>query len=158
MRRAVFLGFVATLLCASAAFAQAQNLGPKETFAAARLSAQEIQQITEGVEQSAYDTPDSWERELRARRVDLGDVAGMVVQGTKLLCGGTGNCQTWVFRKAAGKWISMFGGEQAPLADSFQFGPASTGGVKDFSVTANSSAEDSHRVTYKFDGKLYRAK
>jgi hypothetical protein len=148
----------AILLCASSALAQAQALGPKDTFAAARLSAKEVHEITDGVEQSAYDVPDSWESELRVRRVDLGNVSGMVVQGTKLLCGGTGNCQTWVFRKAEGKWVSMFGGDQAPIADSFQLGPTSTGGVKDFTITANSSAEASHRVTYKFDGKLYRAK
>jgi hypothetical protein len=148
----------AVLLCASSALAQAQALGPKDTFAGAHLSAKEIHEITDGVEQSAYDIPDSWESELHVRRVDLGNIPGIVVQGTKLLCGGTGNCQTWVFRKAEGKWVSMFGGDQAPIADGFQLGPTSTGGVKDFTITANSSAEASHRVTYKFDGKLYRAK
>ncbi|HEY6902847.1 MAG TPA: hypothetical protein VI216_00970 [Candidatus Acidoferrales bacterium] len=158
MRISGFHLFAAILLCATSALAQAHGLGPKDTFAAARLSAKEVHEITDGVEQSAYDTPDSWESELRVKRIDLGYVSGIVVQGTKLLCGGTGNCQTWVFRKAEGKWVSMFGGDQAPMADSFQFGPTSTGGVKDFTITANSSAEAGHRVTYKFDGKLYRAK
>lgn len=158
MRISGFFLFGAILLGASSTFAQARDLGPKDTFAAAGLTAKEVREITDGVEQSAYDTPDSWASELRVRRVDLGSFPGMVVRGTKLLCGGTGNCQTWVFRKAAGKWVSMFGGDQAPLADSFQFGPTSTGGVKDFTITGNSSAEDSHRVIYKFDGKLYRTK
>ncbi len=158
MRISAFRLVAAVLLCASSALAQTQALGPKDTFAAAHLSAKEIREITDGVEQSAYDIPDSWESELRVRRVDLGNIPGIVVQGTKLLCGGTGNCQTWVFRKAEGKWVSMFGGDQAPVADSFQLGPISTGGVKDFTITANLSAEASHRVTYKFDGKQYRAK
>jgi hypothetical protein len=52
----------------------------------------------------------------------------------------------------------MFGGDQAPLADSFQLGPNSTSGVKDLTITTNSSAESSHRAIYKFDGKLYRTK
>ena len=158
MRLSAFQLIAAILLCASSALSQAHSLRPKDTFAAARLSAKEVREITDGVEQSAFDTPDSWESELRVRRVDLGNGSGIVVQGTKLLCGGTGNCQTWVFRKADGKWVSMFGGDQAPIADSFQLGPTSTGGVKDFTITANSSAEASHRVTYKFDGKQYRAK
>ena len=152
-----FFLFGAILFCASSTFSQARNLGPKDTFAAAGLTAKEVREITDGVEQSAYDTPDSWTSELRVRRVDLGSAPGIVVQGTELLCGGTGNCQTWVFRKAAGKWVSMFA-DQAPLADSFQFGPTSTGGVKDFIITTNSSAEASQRVIYKFDGKLYRTK
>jgi hypothetical protein len=160
IRISTALLFGAIFLCATSTFAQARNPAPKvkDTFAAAGLTAKEVHEITDGVEQSAYDTPDSWASELRVRRVDLGSVPGMVVQGTKLLCGGTGNCQTWVFRKAEGKWVSMFGGDQAPLADSFQFGPTSTSGVKDFTISANSSAEGSHRVIYKFDGKLYRTK
>jgi len=158
MRLSGFQLSAAILLCASSALAQAHGLAAKDTFAAAGLSAKEIREITDGVEQSAFDTPDSWESELRVRRVDLGNLSGIVVQGTKLLCGGTGNCQTWVFRKAEGKWVSMFDGAQAPIADSFQLGPTSTGGVKDFTITANTSAKASHRVTYKFDGKLYRSK
>jgi hypothetical protein len=46
------------LLCARPAMSQMQNLGSKDTFAAARLSAKEIQEIVAEVEQSAYDTPD----------------------------------------------------------------------------------------------------
>ena len=86
------LAFNTILFFASPALPQAQGLGPKDTFAAARLSAKEIHEIVEGVEPSAYDTPDSWNKELRVRRVDLGGSPGIVVQGSKLLCGGTGNC------------------------------------------------------------------
>jgi len=149
---------LSALLCSSGfALPQMQSLTAKDTWAAAKLSPQEIQQITAAVEDSAFDTPDSWEQELRVRRVDLGATPGIIAQGTKLLCGGTGNCQIFVLRKANGKWVSLFGTEQAPLADSFQLGPAVTNGIKDLTVSANSSAESSARVTYKFDGKTYRA-
>jgi hypothetical protein len=137
---------------------QMQNLGSKDTFAAARLSAKEIQEIVAEVEQSAYDTPDSWQSELRVQRVDLGASPGIIVQGSKLLCGGTGNCQTWVFRKAGGKLISLMPKDQVPIAEGFSLGPNVTAGIKDFSISANTSAESGKNITYKFDGKFYRAK
>ena len=138
-------------------FAQMQSLGPSDTFSAAGLSSKEMSEVINGVEQSAYDIPDSWEQELRARRVNLGKIPGLVIEGTTLLCGGTGNCQTWVFRKSNGKWVSMFKGDQAPLAESFQFGPSATRGIKDFTIQNNSSADAGKRATYKFDGRFYRA-
>ena len=140
------------------AFSQADSLGPKDTFAAAKLSPKEMREIISGVEKSAYDTPDSWGTELRAKRVDLGASPGLVLQGTNLLCGGTGNCQLFVFRKADDKWVSLFGGDQAPLAESFQLGPSLTQGIKDLTVIRNASADSSQRVRYKFDGQIYRSK
>src|SRR5512141_2110585 len=98
-------------------FLKARAFGPKDRFAAARLSPRETQQIISAVEQAAYDTPDSWSSELRAKRVDLGDSPGLVLQGSNLLCGATGNCQMFVFRKVREKWVSLFEGEQAPLAE-----------------------------------------
>jgi len=153
-----FLMFSAILVCATLAIGQMQNLGSKDTVAAARLSAKEIQEIVAEVEQSAYDTPDSWESELRVQRVDLGTSPGIIVQGSKLLCGGTGNCQTWVFRKAAGKWISLIARDQVPIAEGFSLGPNVTAGIMDFSISANTSAESAKYITYKFDGKFYRVK
>jgi hypothetical protein len=110
------------------------------------------------VEQSAYDTPDDWKKELRVRRADLGNNPGMVVQGSKLLCGGTGNCQTWVFRKTDNKWVSLFPNDRVPIAERFRLGPGVTDGIKDFTIVANSGAEAGQTVTYKFDGKFYRTK
>jgi hypothetical protein len=75
------------------AIAQMQSLGPKDTFATAKLSAAEVQDILKQVERSAYDEPNDWRNELRVRRVDLGSRPGLVLQGSKLLCGATGNCQ-----------------------------------------------------------------
>jgi hypothetical protein len=122
------------------------------------LSRREAQEVIDAVELSAYDTPDSWQKELRVRRVDLGSYPGLVVQASNLLCGATGNCQLWVFRKAGGKWLSIFGSDQTSIAEGFQLGPARSHGVKDLAIAANSSAEASQRMTYKFDGKHYRTK
>jgi hypothetical protein len=150
--------FSTVLFFAKPALTQMQSLGAKDTFNSVGLSAKEVQEIVEEVEQSAYDTPDDWKKELRARRVDLGNNPGMTVQGSKLLCGGTGNCQTWVFRKADNKWVSLFPNDLVPIAESFRLGPGVTDGIKDFTIGANSSAEAGQIVTYKFDGKFYRAK
>jgi hypothetical protein len=146
------------LVCATPATSQMQNLGANNTFAAARLSAKEVQEIVAEVEQSAYDTPDSWESELRVKRVDLGQSPGLIVQGSKLLCGGTGNCQTWVFRKAGEKFLSLMPKDQVPIAEGFSLGPNVTAGIKDFAISANTGAESGKNITYKFDGKFYRAK
>jgi hypothetical protein len=149
---------ISILLFVAAALAQMQTVGVNETITAAKLSASEVREIIMGVEQSAFDTPDSWEKELRVRRVDLGNGRGLVVRGTALLCGATGNCQIWVFRSVNGRWVSLFGGEEAPVAEGFQLGPASTNGVKDLTISVNVSADAGKIVTYKFDGKVYRAK
>ncbi|HXT85628.1 MAG TPA: hypothetical protein VN745_01270 [Verrucomicrobiae bacterium] len=154
---------LSALLCSYAfALPQMQSLTTKDTWAAAKLSPQEIKQITAAVEDSANDTPESWEKELLVRRVNLGAAPGLIAQGTKLLCGGTGNCQIFVLEKKNDKWLSLFGtqeapaSEQAPVAESFQLGPAVTSGIKDLTVIANYSAESSTRAVYKFDGKVYR--
>ena len=146
------------LLSGTAALAQMQTIGLDETFAAGKLPAAEAREIITGVEKSAYDTPESWEKELRVRRVDLGSGPGIVVRGTNLLCGATGNCQMWVFRRVNGRWLSLFDINDAPIADGFQLGPMVTRGIKDLVVTANVSAERGSRTTYQFDGSVYRAR
>jgi hypothetical protein len=150
--------FTAVLFFAKPAFTQMQSLGAKDTFNSVGLSAKEVQEIIEEVERSAYDTPDDWKKELRVRRVDLGNSPGMIVQGSELLCGGAGNCQTWVFRKTNNKWISLFPNDGVPIAEGFRLGPGVTGSIKDFTIVANSSANAGQTVTYKFNGKFYRAK
>lgn len=85
------------------ASAQMESLGPNDTFRAAQLTKKEVEGLVRQVEDSAFDTADDWQSELRVRRIDLGRSPGIVIQGTKLLCGATGNCQTWVFRKLDGK-------------------------------------------------------
>jgi len=142
---------------AALAFSQMQSLDAKETFAAARLSSQEAAEVIRAVSDSAFDIPDSWETELRARRVDLGTKPGLVLQGTNLLCGGTGNCQIFVLRKVNQRWTSLFGNEQAPIGEGYFFGPKATNGIKDLTVVANDSFDHSSRVKYRFDGVAYTA-
>jgi len=117
----------------------------------------EIQQIVTAIEPNAFDTPASWTDELRAARVDLGSGPGLILRGSRLLCGGTGNCQVFVLRKVKDRWVSLFGDRQA-IADTIRFGPGATNGIKDLTVTANLSASGSSRVTYTFDGRIYRAR
>jgi len=140
------------------AFGQMESLGPKDSLAAATLSGKEMREIIAGVKNSAYDMPKSWSAELRLRRIDLGSGPGIVVQGTSLLCGGTGNCQIWVFRKANTNWVSLFANDHAVLAEGFNFGPTVTHHIKDLTILTNLSAEGSKQVTYRFDGRLYRTR
>jgi hypothetical protein len=152
------LQLITVVALAIAASSQTGNLRTQGSFEAAGVSAGEQKQILEVVEQSAFDTPESWIKELHIKRVNLGETPGLLIQGTNLLCGGTGNCQVWIFRKANGKWLSMLEGDQAPLADSVQLGPMRTRGVKDLTLSSNSSADHSDLKTYKFDGRVYRTK
>lgn len=145
------------LLSALTGFAGSETLGTSDTFAAARLTKQEVTQLIPILEQQAYDIPDSWETELRAKRIELGDSQGLVLQGTNLLCGGTGNCQIFVFRRVNSRWISLFQG-QGPICEDFRFGPGTTKGIKNLNVASNESADAAHSVLYRFDGQFYRSK
>jgi len=158
MRLFFCIGLFSFLTFSTTALAQMESLGPKDSLSVASVTAKEIHEIIAGVKKSAYDTPKSWITELRLRRVNLGDGPGIVVQGTSLLCGGTGNCQIWVFRKANANWVSLFANDHAVLAEGFNFGPAVTHHIKDLTIETNLSAEGSKRVTYKFDGRLYRTR
>ena len=142
---------------AALALSQVQSLDAKETFAAAHFSLQEAAEVIRAVSNSAFDIPDSWETELRARRVDLGTEPGLVLQGTNLLCGGTGNCQIFVLRKVNQRWTSLFGNEQAPIGEGYFFGPKAANGIKDLTVVANDSFDHTSRVKYRFDGVAYTA-
>jgi hypothetical protein len=131
------------------------NLSGQETFLAAKLSAAERKQIIDQVEKTSFDVPDSWDAELRVRRISLGEANGLVIRGTQLLCGGTGNCETWVFRQSQANWFNLFE-QEAPVVSGFGFEERATGGIKNFLVSANSSAENETRILFKFDGKFYR--
>jgi hypothetical protein len=154
MNKGFFLLF---LLSSLIGFANAKTLGIGDTFVAAKLTQKEVNQLIRTLEQLAYDIPDSWNTELRAKRIDLGSSPGLVLEGTNLLCGGTGNCQIFVFRRVNNRWISLFQG-QAPICEAFTIGPGTTNGIKNLTVTANQSAEIAQRIAYQFDGKFYRSK
>ena len=132
-----------------------KDLNDHETFLAAKLTETERKQIIDQVENTSFDAPDSWATELRVRRVSLGESDGLIIRGTWLLCGGAGNCETWVFRCTPGKWLNMFELE-APIVSGFAFEQKASGGIKNFLVSANSSAAKESRILFKFDGKVYR--
>lgn len=149
--------FAGTALAQDVKLPSLTHLEESDTFRAARLTPSEKEQVFEEVAGIGFDTPDSWESELRVRRIILGGIEeGLVLQGTTLLCGGTGNCETFVLRRVNSKWIAMFDG-QAPVASGFGFAQESSNGLKNFVIAANQSAESEKYAVYKFDGKLYRA-
>ena len=131
-----------------------QRLKDTETIQAAHLSAEETKEILEEVESTSFDVPESWESELRVRRQQIGGAEGLVIQATKELCGGTGNCQTWVFRRATGKWLAMFE-KQAPIISGYAFGKE-LHGMENFIGAENISAETSNYGVYVFDRTFYR--
>ncbi len=147
---------ILALAAVTVALAQMQHLRHDETLAKLNLSAAELQQLISGVEAAAFDSPASWKKELRGKRVSLGAAPGLVLQGTDLLCGGTGNCQIFVFRRVGQNWAPLFAGQEAPVVEGFSFGPASRQGIKDLHVEANSSAGKTASTTYTFDGEFYR--
>lgn len=147
--------FCALVLLSSLASSQA-SFGIRDTFTRARLTPDEIREVIAVIERSAYDTPDSWTGELRVRRVDLGVSPGLIVQGTSLLCGATGNCQIFALRKASGHWVSLFQDNQEVIADTFTFGPGAAHGIPDLMLTANLGADTERRVQFMFDGRFYR--
>ena len=130
------------------------SLKASETFHAARLSSAETARIFKQVEETSFDYPASWQSELRVRRVSLGDTDGLVIQGRKLLCGGTGNCQTWVFRRTNGRWTSMFQ-HRAPIVSAFGFADKTSHGARDLATLAHVSAETSAYSVFEFDGNFY---
>ena len=132
-----------------------KNLSADETFTAARLTAAEQTQIIDQVTSTSFDTPDSWDTELRVRRISLGQSDGLIVRGTRLLCGGTGNCETWVFYRSADKWLNLFE-QEAPIVSKFRFEQQANESIRDFLVSANTSATGETRVLFKFNGKAYR--
>jgi hypothetical protein len=134
-----------------------QRLRNEEIFAKLNLGATDLKQVISGVENLAFDYPDSWAKELLGRRISLGGAPGLVLQGTHLLCGATGNCQIFVFRRLGKDWVPLFASQEAPIVEGFSFGPGSAKGIKDLHVISNISADKSTQTTYRFNGKFYRA-
>jgi hypothetical protein len=126
-----------------------------ETLAAARLTAAEQRSIVEQLEATSFDVPDEWSREVRVRHIELGTVQGLLIRGTDRLCGGTGNCQTWIFTHAgSSRWLNGFESE-APIAASVGLDSAAAP-IKDLVLTTNRSADAKTWIRYRFDGHHYR--
>jgi hypothetical protein len=136
-------------------FPTMESLKRGETMQSAHLSEAEIVQLQGQLGKTSFDAPASWDKEVRVRRLSLGAVDGLVVKGTELLCGATGNCQIWVFRRVAGRWVNLFP-EQAPLASGFGFSEPVKQGIKRLVLSSHTSAEQTDYREYEFDGSLYR--
>ena len=130
------------------------ELADSEIFPTANLSVAEQKSVLDQIESTSFDVPESWFAELRVRRISLGTSEGMIVRATRFLCGATGNCETWVFRRTAAGWINMLDGE-APIASGIGFVRQNLP-VRDLVITANSSASTSDLTRYTFDGHVYR--
>ena len=156
------MGTLVRLLLLCAGVLQAQN--PKfpvmnhvrsdETFQTTRLTSAELEEIRNDLEKTSFDFPDSWDTEVRVRDISLGSVDGLAVQGTALLCGGTGNCQTWIFRRLLGHWINLFK-DQAPIASGFGFQEKMSHGIRRLVMSVNFSAGRAEYWVYDFDGQFY---
>jgi hypothetical protein len=131
-----------------------QRLHDAESFRQSKLAPTEVRQILQQIKATAFDTAKSWQKELRVRRISLQSVDGLIVQGSDLLCGATGNCQTWVFRKDRRRWISLFP-NQAPVAAGFGFAMVATHRIPDFLVAAHVSADEVDYASYSYDGQNY---
>jgi hypothetical protein len=118
-----------------------QRVTDGEVFQSAKLPSAEIDGILGQIEKTSFDYPNSWQAELRVRQTSLGDADGLVVETTKLLCGGTGNCQTWVFRRSNERW-SMFQ-HQAPITSAFGFSDERSRAIRILATFAHVSAADS---------------
>ena len=121
------------------------------------LPKEAIRQIMRDIEATAYDTPKSWDKELRAETMRLGNAHALIVKGSDMLCGATANCQVWVFRKSDRGWRLLIDRKEALIADGLSFGPKKTRGIQDMHVTTNSSVSSQSSYTCKFDGAVYRA-
>jgi hypothetical protein len=146
---------VALFVVAQQATEKMDHLRPTETVAAARLTSAEKREVFRQLDGTSFDTPDSWDKEALVRRLRLGDSDGLVVQGSKLLCGGTGNCATWVFRRAKDGWHNLFSGD-APLASAFGFSEATTNGVPNLVLETHLSADVTRRTVFTFNGGGYQ--
>jgi hypothetical protein len=154
MTKHIALVFLMSVLTS---FATGKTFGTPSPLDASKNVKSDINQLAPELEQLAYDIPDSWSTELRAIYINLGRDRGLLLQGTNLLCGGTGNCQIFVFRRVEEKWLSLFE-DEAPICEAFTFGPGNTNGMKDLNIVANVGAEAAKTVRYKFDGHFYRRK
>jgi hypothetical protein len=148
---------VALFAVAQQAAGTMDHLRPTETVASARLTAAEKREIFGELDKTSFDTPDAWDAEALIRHVRLGDSDGLVIQGSKLLCGATGNCEIWVFRKTPHGWRNLFNGN-APLASAFDVDSVKSNGVPNLVLETHVSADVTRRTVFAFNGSAYQAR
>jgi hypothetical protein len=110
------------------------------------------------VKESDVRSPTALKKELLARHVDMGEGAnnGLVVQGTSELCGGTGNCVTWFFRKSGAKWqLLPLARRYPPDSAAFAFISPKHNGLLDLVLVRHMSADDAPVDVWQFNGAKY---
>jgi hypothetical protein len=140
---------------AQAQLPEARFIRVEFTFSRAGIPPAEVRQVVKQIGSTSFDMPNSWDDELRVRRMALGEADVLVVRGTTLLCGGTGNCQTWVFLRAKAQWRSLIAGD-APLASGLGFEDVDKGALKNLVLVANAGGQKDRYTRYRYDGRNYR--
>jgi len=155
-RAALGLGMFAAVALAQPEIPDAHFVLVQTGIRVAGLTSTELRQITAEVMRTTFDMPDSWDEELRARRVFWGASEMLVVRGSHLLCGGTGNCQVWVFARLKNRWVPTFD-QRAPIASGLAFEEDVSKGLNNLILVTNLGGDKDRYTRYRFDGKFYRA-
>jgi len=127
-----------------------------DTFVASGLRAAARKEIFQDIAITAYDTPESWDAELRVRHETVGPWHVAVVRGTSLLCEATGNCQTWLFRLDGRHWVNVIAAGQAPVIDGLSLTRAGRGRPWRLATRTRKSAHESVFAEWRFDGRLFQ--
>lgn len=103
---------------------------------------------------SDFRSPSALEEKLLARHVDMGEGTnkGLDVHGRGLLCGASGNCPTWFFRRPHAKWELVLGGQ---WPGAFAFIPPKHNGLLDLVLIAHMSAGEAPTDVWQFNGTLF---
>jgi len=94
---------------------------------------------------------------LRISRVALGQADVLVVRGTDLLCGATGNCQAWVLLRSRQQWRNLIVGV-GPLASGLGFEGQVSNGFKNLVLVTNAGGQKHRYTQCRFDGQFYCAR
>jgi hypothetical protein len=108
-----------------------------------------------GMDDEDLRSPAALKKELQARHVEMGYGAdnGLVVNGRSELCGGTGNCATWFFRRSQAKWRLVLDGSW-PAA--FAFIPPKHSGLLDLVLVMHLNAGEAPTDVWQFNGIRYQ--
>jgi hypothetical protein len=99
-------------------------------------------------------SPAALEKKLLARHVDMGEGVdkGLDVHGRDELCGASGNCATWFFRRSHEKWILVLGGT---WPGAFAFIPPKHNGLLDLVLVMHLSAAEAPTDVWQFNGTKF---
>jgi hypothetical protein len=100
-------------------------------------------------------SPDALEKEVLARHVDMGEGAenGLDVHGRGQLCGASGNCATWLFRRSHATTWQLVLDEQWPGA--FAFIPPKHNRLSNLVLVMHLSADEAPTDIWQFNGTKF---